>query len=142
MKTSMTTMTVAMSPTLSTTTLAMPMCGQCFFFLVFFFFFLILIFFNFQILSNLLTTLAMTTPTMTTAPVSPMPSTTMAGVLFVFFFCVFFLILFFLDTNYFTDDTSHEDPNDNDGCHITNAIDDNASIFLFFFSCILIYFLK
>ena len=57
----------------------------------------------------------------------------MAGILFVFFFCVFFNT-FFLDTNYFTDNMSHEDPNDDNSCHVTNTIDDNmASIFLFFF---------
>ena len=139
MKTSTMTTTVATSPMLSTTTPAMPMCGRhCFFFLFF-----NTNFFNFQILSNLLTTLAMTTPMTTTAPVSPMPSTTtLAFCFFFFFFCVFFNT-FFLDTNYFTDDASHEDPNDNNGCHITNTIDDNmAGVFLFFFSCILIYFLK
>ena len=62
-------------------------------------------------------------------------------VLFLFF--LFFLILVFLDTNEFMHDTSHEDPNDDDGCHVTHAINENAShahAWLAFFFCALFCF--
>ena len=46
------------------------------------------------------------------------------------FVCFFFSWILISNTN---DHASHDDPNNDDGCHVTHAIDDDTGLFLLYF---------